>query len=187
MLGQVTGMTAYRRLYIPGATYFFTASLQDPKSQALTERIDHLRAAFGATFNERPFWCDAMVVLPNHLHAVWTLPPGDSDFSTRWRLLKSRFSRSTGAICERSDSKRRKAERGLWQRRFWEHCIRDEADYWRHLHYCWKNPVLHGLVEKVEDWPFSSFHRDRRLGIFRQVDSETAANEHADRWNFGER
>jgi putative transposase len=104
------------------------------------------------------------VVLPDHLHAVWTLPEADSDFSTRWRLIKSRFSRALGATGHRSASMLAKNERGIWQRRFWEHHIRDEADFAAHVRYCWGNPVKHGLVERAVDWPYSSIHRDIRAG-----------------------
>lgn len=157
-------MTNYRRMRTQGASYFFTVVLADRTAGTLIERIDCLRDAFRQTRRERPFAIDAVVVLPDHLHAIWTLPPGDADFSTRWRLIKSRFSRATGGFAPRSASKRAKAERGIWQRRFWEHCIRDETDLDRHLRHCWGNPVWHGLVERAADWPFSSIHRDIRAG-----------------------
>ena len=102
-----------------------------------------------------------MGVLPNHLHAIWTLPEGDSDYPVRWRWIKSRFSRALPNIEQRSDVRKARGERGIWQRRYWEHLIRDERDFNDHLEYCWLNPVWHGLVKNVEDWPFSSFHRDR--------------------------
>ncbi|WP_170573969.1 REP-associated tyrosine transposase [Ruegeria atlantica] len=162
-------MTNYRRVRIPGAKYFFTVSLADRSSDLLIREVAHLRSAFAATQRERPFWCDAFVVLPDHLHAVWTMPPGDADYSTRWRLIKSRFVRITGEIGPRSGSKIVKRERGIWQRRFWEHTIRDERDYRSHMAYCWGNPVKHGLVEHPTDWPYSSIHRDIRTG---RVDPE---------------
>lgn len=102
----------------------------------------------------------------DHLHAVWSLPDGDSDFSTHWRLIKNRFARALPR-CEPLDAVRMaRNERGIWQRRFWEHVIRDEADYARHVEYCYINPFKHGLVARVRDWPDSSFHRDVRAGIF---------------------
>jgi putative transposase len=104
--------------------------------------------------------------LPDHLHAVWTLPPGDGDFSTRWRLVKSRFARSLPRLERLSAVREARRERGIWQRRFWEHLIRDEADYARHVEYCCINPVKHRLVARVRDWPHSSFHRDVRAGLF---------------------
>ncbi len=157
-------MTNYRRVLIPGAKYFFTVSLADRSSDLLVRDVAHLRAASVVTQRERPFWCDAFVVLPDHIHAVWTLPPGDADYSTRWRLIKSRFVRAAAEIGPRSESKVAKQERGIWQRRFWEHCIRDERDYRSHMAYFWGNPVKHGLVEHPTDWPYSSIHRDIRAG-----------------------
>jgi putative transposase len=157
-------MTSYRRVRIGGASYFFTVALADRAATTLVDRIEALRAAFRATQAERPFVCEAIVILPDHLHAVWTLPPGDADFSTRWRLIKTRFSRETGLRGPRSASERVKHERGLWQRRFWERCLRDDADLETHVRYCWGNPVKHGLVARPVDWPFSSIHRDVRLG-----------------------
>ncbi|MEX0348697.1 MAG: transposase [Paracoccaceae bacterium] len=164
-------MTSYRRARIPGAKFFFTVALADRASTLLLGEIDALRYAYARTRAERPFWCDAMVVLPDHLHAIWTLPPGDSDFSTRWGAIKSRFTRRIKASgrmgCNpilRSRSKVAKGDAGIWQRRFWEHCIRDERDYRDHMAYCWGNPVRHGLVEHPTDWPYSSIHRDIRAG-----------------------
>ncbi|MCB1330412.1 MAG: transposase [Maritimibacter sp.] len=157
-------MTNYRRVSIPGGTFFFTVALADRTASTLVDRIDALRRAFDATRRERPFRTDAFVVLPDHLHAVWTLPEDDADFSTRWRLIKTRFVREIGASAPRSASKHAKAERGVWQRRFWEHAIRDETDLAMHVRYCWGNPVKHGLVARATDWPFSSIHRDVRAG-----------------------
>lgn len=136
----------------------------------LIERMSDLRRAYAATIAAAPVFCDAMVILPDHLHAVWTLPPGDADYSERWRKIKYRFSRAVGGAVgrtahpTRSASKRAKRETGIWQRRFWEHTIRDNRDYRMHVAYCWGNPVKHGLVERAVDWPFSSIHRDMRAG-----------------------
>jgi putative transposase len=105
-------------------------------------------------------------VLPEHIHALWSLPAGDTDFSTRWRMIKSRFARSIPSDEPRSRVRQERGERGIWQRRFWEHLIKDEADYARHVEYCYINPLKHGLVRRVQDWPHSSFHRDVRAGIF---------------------
>ena len=168
---DLLGMSNYRRLRLPGASYFFTVNLASRGSDLLVAHIDILRRAYLVTAWEHPVFCDAMVVLPDHLHAVWTLPPGDADFSTRWRKIKARFTRWTGERVETSSSKVDKREAGLWQRRFWEHAIRDEADHAAHAGYCWSNPVKHGLVERAEDWPYSSIHRDIRAGI---VGSEIA-------------
>ena len=165
-------MTNYRRAKVSGGSYFFTVALADRSSSILVDCIEDLRASYALTKSERPFRCDAFVVLPDHVHAVWTLPKGDADFSTRWRLIKARFSRAV--TCRMggfhpSPSKRRKGEIGLWQRRFWEHCIRDAADHAAHVRYCWGNPVKHGYVERAVEWPYSSIHRDMRAG---RVDAE---------------
>jgi putative transposase len=137
-------MSNYRRAAVPGATYFFTVHLADRRSRMLVEHVDALRAAHAATLLDHPVHIDAMVVLPDHLHAVWRLPEGDADFPTRWRKLKARFSRAVGGTYPRSASKIRKGELGLWQRRYWEHRIRDAQDWRRHVAYCWSDPVRRG-------------------------------------------
>ena len=104
-------------------------------------------------------------MLPDHLHAIWSLPEGDADFATRWSLIKSGFSRGLSASAARSPSKLGKREKGIWQRRYWEHVIRDEADMARHIDYIHFNPVKHGLVSRVCDWPHSSFHRYVAEGV----------------------
>ncbi|PZQ50415.1 MAG: transposase [Rhodovulum sulfidophilum] len=158
-------MSNYRRARVPGAAYFFTVALADRHSRVLVEEIDRLRSAFAATLREHPVEVRAMVVLPDHLHAVWALPEGDADFPIRWWKLKARFSRALGGEWRRTQSQIAKRERGLWQRRYWEHMIRGPEDMRRHVEYCWLNPVRHGLVTRVRDWPHSSFHRDARLGL----------------------
>jgi putative transposase len=125
-----------------------------------------LRAAFRYTRYRHPFTVDAIVILPDHLHALWTLPAGDSDFSTRWRLIKATFSRGLHLGEPVSASGSRKRERGIWQRRFWEHTVRDNGDFARHADYIHFNPVKHSYVERAQDWPFSSFHRMVRLGRY---------------------
>jgi putative transposase len=158
-------MPNYRRAFIPGGCWFFTVNLLERRQTLLVDHIAALREATAKALKSRPCTIDAFVVLPDHLHAVWTLPPGDSDFSTRWRLIKSYFSRTLPKRERRSDVRVARNERGIWQRRFWEHMVRDEADYARHVEYCYINPLKHGLVTKVRDWPHSSFHRDVRAGI----------------------
>jgi putative transposase len=159
-------MPNYRRAFVAGGCWFFTVNLLDRRSRMLTDEIEALREAVRATRGRYPFHIDAMVVLPDHLHAVWTLPPGDADFPMRWRLIKARFVKTLPQQ-ERLDAVRRaRGERGIWQRRFWEHLIRNDADYARHVEYCYINPVKHGLATSVRDWPHSSFHRDVRAGIF---------------------
>jgi putative transposase len=159
-------MPNYRRAFVPGGCWFFTLNLLQRQQTLLVDHIDVLRNAVAATRRTYPFVIDAMVVLPDHLHAVWTLPPDDADFSVRWRLVKSRFAKSLPRQEPLSTVRRARGERGIWQRRFWEHLIRDEADYARHIEYCYINPVKHGLVRRVQDWPHSSFHRDVRAGLF---------------------
>jgi putative transposase len=132
----------------------------------LPAHIGALRAAFRFMHIERPFHIDAIVILPDHLHCIWTLPPDDADFSTHWRLIKSSFARAI-APGERLSSRRQtKHERGIWQRRFWEHAIRDQRDFDAHLDYIHFSPVKHGWVSRVADWPHSSFHRFVRSGWY---------------------
>jgi putative transposase len=159
-------MPNYRRAFVPGGCWFFTANLFDRSSRLLTTNIEALRDAAERTRARYPFHIDAMVILPEHIHAVWTLPPDDADFSVRWRLIKSYFAKSIPKDEAVSRVRQSRGERGIWQRRFWEHLIRDEGDYARHLEYCYINPVKHGHVRRVQDWPFSSFHRDVREGVF---------------------
>ena len=158
-------MTSYRRLKIAGGRYFFTVNLADRESTLLVDRIEALRMACRGVLAEHPARIDAMVVLPDHLYAVWTLPPRDADFSTRWKKIKTAFTKSVGGRWQCSRSKVEKGERGLWQRRFWKHAIRDAADMERHVAYCWFNPVRRGLAGRVADWPHSSFHRAVRDGV----------------------
>jgi putative transposase len=158
-------MTNYRRNFLPGASYFFTVNLADRRLRLLTEHVGALRSAFRKTRTHHAFTIDAIVVLPDHLHAIWTLPDGDADFALRWRLIKSAFSRALPRGEQVSRSRAEKGERGIWQRRYWEHTLRDEADFARHVDYIHFNPVKHGHVTRVLDWPHSSFHRMVRLGI----------------------
>jgi len=140
-------MTNYRRFQYPGATWFFTVNLAERHgNRLLTDKIDLLRMAFMQVKGCHAFEIDAIVVLPEHLHCILTLPPGDSDFSTRWGLIKAYFSRQVDRGERISKSREKRGERGLWQRRFWEHLIRDENDYRQHIDYIHWNPVKHGWV-----------------------------------------
>ena len=160
-------MTEYRRATIPGATWFFTVNLAERKgNRLLVEEIDALRSAFRSVQAAHTYRIDAVVILPDHLHCIWTLPPGDSDFSTRWNLIKGTFSRSVEKGERVSLSRSIRGERGLWQRRFWEHLIRDEEDLAHHVEYIHWNPVKHGWVRRVTDWPHSSFHTFVRRGLY---------------------
>lgn len=152
-------MSHYRRSRAHGATFFFTLTLTDRSSNLLTIEIDRLRNAYRNVQGKYPFETIAICVLPDHLHAIWRLPEGDADFGLRWSLIKRSFSTGLPSATSRSDSKISKREKGIWQRRFWEHQIRDGLDLQRHVDYVHYNPVKHGLVQKVNDWPHSSFHR----------------------------
>ena len=159
-------MPNYRRAFVPGGCWFFTVNLLDRRKTLLVDQIETLRESVAATRRSHTFLIDAFVVLPDHLHAVLSLPEGDPDFSTRWRLIKNRFARALPKDEPIDAVRRTRNERGIWQRRFWEHLIRDETDYARYVEYCYINPLKHGLVGRVRDWPYSSFHRDVRAGIF---------------------
>ncbi|MEO5670343.1 MAG: transposase [Ramlibacter sp.] len=152
-------MSNYRRSLVPGATYFFTVTLEDRTSDLLVREIEVLREAYSATVGTHPFKTIAICVMPEHLHAIWQLPPGDSDFPLRWQLIKRRFSRKMTPATERCASQLSKRDKGIWQRRYWEHQIRDEEDLVRHVDYIHFNPVKHGLVAQVKDWQYSSFHK----------------------------
>jgi putative transposase len=160
-------MVRYRRNRVEGGTYFFTVTLAERQSTALVDHVDALRAAFRAARRERPFTIDAVVILPDHLHAILTLPQGDADFPGRWRRIKGHFSTHLLAA---GISLRRHAngELALWQRRYWEHTIRDDDDFARHVDYVHYNPVKHRLVTRVRDWPHSSFHLYVRRGVLPQ-------------------
>jgi len=158
-------MTNYRRSNVAGASYFFTVNLADRSSALLVEQIALLRAAFKYAQARHPFAIDAIAVLPDHLHAIWILPAGDGDFAMRWRLIKTTFSRGLPHGEPRSASREARGERGIWQRRYWEHLIRDDEDFARHADYIHINPVKHGHVKQAAEWPHSSFHRYVRAGI----------------------
>ncbi len=159
-------MVQYRRYRVAGGTYFFTVTLLDRQTDLLVRHIDVLRSAFRRVRSERPFAMDAIVVLPEHLHAVFTLPAGDDDFATRWRLIKFHFSHALPTTERRNIARTNKGERGIWQRRYWEHCIRNDADFRHHVDYVHINAVKHGVVDTVAAWPHSSFHHYVRQGRY---------------------
>lgn len=138
-------MSRYIRPKVPGATVFFTVTLAEHGGDLLVQSIDALREAVVKTHAERRFYIDAWVVMPDHMHAVWTLPPGDSDYARRWQVIKARFSRSVPKGVRRSSHVARR-ECAVWQRRFWEHHIRDAENYAAAIQYCHLNPVKHGFV-----------------------------------------
>lgn len=152
-------MSNYLRPKSPGATVFFTVNLAQRGSDLLTREIATLRTIVQITKAERPFTINAWVVLPDHMHAVWTMPEDDTDFSTRWSVIKARFSRAMPHIDRRTSLIARR-EHGLWQRRYWEHHIRSDQDQTAAIRYCWINPVKHGFVADPALWPYSSYHRD---------------------------
>jgi putative transposase len=159
-------MPDYRRYRVPGGTYFLTINLLERGSSLLTVEIVALREAVRRVRATRPFHIDAWVVLPDHMHCLWTLPAGDADYSGRVRWMKIWFSRSRPATEWRPACRYRSGERGLWQQRFWEHTIRDDRDYAAHLDYIHFNPVKHGLVDHPADWPFSTCRTCVSRGLY---------------------
>lgn len=152
-------MSNYRRAWISGGSYFFTLALADRSSHLLVEQSGLLRSALAGARLAQPFRIDAIVILPEHLHMVCTLPDGDADYATRIARMKAGFSRSLARTEQVSTSRLRRRERGIWQWRYWEHVVRDEADLRAHIDYVHYNPVKHGHVERVVQWPWSSFHQ----------------------------
>jgi putative transposase len=176
-------MVRYRRNFVPGGTYFFTATLADRTSSTMVRHVSDLRMAFRIARQERPFTIDAIVILPEHLHAIWTLPPDDSDFSGRWRRIKSYFTHrlfAAGVPVKRH----RNGEYALWQPRFWEHTIRNEIGFERHVNYVHFNPVKHRLVSRARDWPYSSLHAYVRRGV---LPADWAGDGEEPTMDFGER
>ena len=152
-------MPNYVRPKVTGATVFFTVAMAVRGSDLLVREVEALRRAVKATRMARPFRIDAWVVLPDHMHCVWTLPEGDADYSGRMGQIKAGFSKALPAGKLRSSHASRR-EKGIWQRRFWEHHVRNDEDFSACVRYCWTNPVKHGLVRELKDWPYSSWHRD---------------------------
>jgi putative transposase len=158
----------YRRANVSGGTYFFTVNLANRSSGFLTDHIELLRNAVRAIQQSHPFKIVAMVVLPDHLHAIWQLPEGDSNFALRWSLIKAKFSRAIPKVEAIDASRKMKRERGIWQRRYWEHQIRNDEDLEKHVAYIYNNPVKHGYVKRAADWPYSSIHRAIREGVINE-------------------
>ena len=159
----------YRRAFIPGGSFFFTLVTERRRKFFNDENnVEILRQAFRSVKAKRPFNIEAIVIMPDHLHCIWTLPPDDADFSTRWRLIKTWFSKHCPAnIREKPGSARQhKKQQAVWQHRFWEHSLRDEKDFTQHVEYIHYNPVRHGYADAPGKWPFSSFHRYVQTGIY---------------------
>ncbi|MGE4090217.1 MAG: transposase [Candidatus Binatia bacterium] len=182
-------MPNYRRARVDGGTYFFTVNtfrrqrfLIDPDVRAA------LRAGIAIVRAEHPFVIEAWVLLPDHMHALWTLPEADHDFPTRWRIIKSTVTQRCGPRLHRPEliTARRiqRHQSTLWQPRFWEHTIRDEIDFERHVNYIHGNPVKHSYVRQVADWPYSSFHRYVNQGLLPRDWGGTGTEE--DDADFGE-
>lgn len=143
----------------------FTVNLLERCSRLLVGHIDAFREAVRLCAR-RPFHIDAWVVLPDHTHCVWTLPPGNADYSARWKSIKIAFAKTLPKTGRLSAVRARKGERGIWQRRFWEHTIRDDRDYAAHVDYVHINPLKHGLVQQVNEWPYSSYHGFVASGLY---------------------
>jgi len=160
----------YRRAKVAGASYFFTIVTQERRPIfRSTEAVALLESGMNRIRRRHPFDVEAYVIIPDHIHTIWTLPDGDADFSTRWRLIKEAFTKPfvrQQQPIERSASRRSKGEQPIWQRRFWEHVIRDDADYAAHVDYIHFNPVRHGLVAAARDWPHSSFATWVERGVY---------------------
>jgi len=207
-------MAEYRRFYQSGGSYFFTVVTYNRMPILTTsENLSRLHQSFKHVMNQHSFTIEAMVILPDHLHCIWQLPPGDSDFSTRWRLIKRYFSitkdkpvnpvrmsstfqldDSHGALnpvfalkgilssspiqapieaglrtrqaVGFSNGVTERGEKNIWQRRFWEHFLRDEEDWRRHIDYIHYNPVKHGYVQNPADWPHGSFQKALQEGLY---------------------
>ena len=166
-------MSRYRRLFVPGSTYFFTVVtyrrrplFDDPHARAC------LRKAIAQTRKKTSFEIVALCLLPDHLHTIFTLPENDSDYSLRWARIKTYFTRQYAAsACAKAHptltpSRRHRREHALWQRRFLEHLIRDDEDFRRHVDYIHYNPVKHGLAARPADWEWSTFHKYVKQGIY---------------------
>jgi putative transposase len=162
-------MPNYRRPWVTGGTYFFTVITHKRRQVLTTEAVRvALRRAVNQARTTLPFKIDAWVLLPDHLHCVWTLPSQDDNFAAHWAIIKRRVGRECGALVGALPgiSRSRRNEQAFWQRRFWEHQIRDDDDLTRHVDYIHWNPVKHGLVKSVRDWPYSTFHRYVAQGIY---------------------
>ena len=159
----------YRRAFIPGGSFFFTLVTEQRRPLlASAGAVDILRMAFRVVQSAHPFQLDAIVVLPDHLHCIWSMSPGDADFSIRWRLIKTWFTKHCDPALRGVPNRARvtKGQQAIWQHRYWEHALRDETDFARHVDYIQFNPVKHGYVSSAMEWPYSSFRRYVRDGVY---------------------
>jgi len=174
----------YRRARIKGGTYFFTIVTHNRRQfLCQPENVELLRNSLLYVMQRHKFEIDAFVLLPDHLHCIWTLPEGDDDFSTRWQLVKRYFSQHCESQYKSyvSVSREKKNEQAIWQRRFWEHVIRDNEDYIKHVDYIHYNPVKHGYTKSPKDWEYSSFHKYVRAGMYDEMwgaNQEISFDEH---------
>jgi putative transposase len=175
-------MPDYRRNRVPGGCYFFTANLANRQSDLLIREIESFRAAVRFVRQTTPFHIDSWVVLPDHMHCIWTLPKDDSDYSTRWRTIKTQF---TKAMARTAQNHPNAAARPIWQNRFWEHTIRDDQDYRTHMDYIHFNPVKHGHAPHPAAWPYSTFQKCVALGLYPPSWSSPPSNQPEP--NMGER
>ena len=164
-------MPRYVRVGNPCGSYFFTVITYGRRQLfSLKENINSLINGIKQIQYQYPFSLEALVLLPDHLHALWTLPEGDVDYGKRWGLIKARFSKEIQKGLPQEEvinpSRIKRGETTVWQRRFWEHAIRDEEDFQKHLDYIHYNPMKHGLVQRVKDWPYSTFHRFVKQGFY---------------------
>ena len=169
-------MPDYRRNRVPGGTFFFTVNLRDRRSDLLVTQIDILRDAVRRVRGRASFRIEAWVVLPDHMHCLWTLPQGDADFPGRWRAIKTAFVKCLPTGESRSPVMTSRGERGIWQCRYWEHTIRDDRDFSAHMDYTHFNLVKHGFVEHPAAWPYSSFRRCVARGLYPDGGGEAAKN-----------
>lgn len=164
-------MPNYRRANIKGGTYFFTVVTHQRQKLLIDEDVRNaLREGIKKTRVTFPFQILAWVLLPDHLHCIWSLPEGDADFARRWGMIKRHVSQHCANHLKTNEglnlSRIKRNESSLWQRRYWEHQIRDESDLIKHINYIHWNPLKHGLVDQVSDWPYSTFHRFVADGVY---------------------
>lgn len=181
-------MATFRRSTTPGATYFFTLNTCGRQKVLTDVRVyDALKHGLRRVKEQLPFTIDAFVLLPDHLHCIWTLPELDADYAKRWNFIKRYVSQQTRDVIAipANASRLRRGELGLWQRRYWEHQIRDEGDFERHVNYIHWNPVKHGYVKRVVDWPYSSFHHHVKYGNYPADWAGDASNTN-DQGKYGE-
>jgi putative transposase len=177
-------MPNYRRSHLTGGTFAFTVNLENRRSELLTRQIQSFRTCVKVLRQTRPFQIDAWVILPDHMHCLWTLPTDDTDYSGRWRDIKTRFSKSLPNVEAQTAEQTVRFGRNIWQKRFWEHTIRDERDYRNHMDYIHFNPIKHGYVTQPADWPFSTFKHCVALGLY---DPSWASPDNLDQPDMGER